>query len=87
MHTLGEIFGRPSRTSHDELSAVDLMKLLLEHGADPNAGLKSATLQRAHTPGEPALGAGATPLARAAHTGDVAAIALLLAHGATSIGR
>ena len=64
MNTLGEIFGRPSRPSHDQLSALELMKMLLEHGANPNAGLKAATLQRAHTPGEPTLGAGATPLAR-----------------------
>lgn len=82
VNTLGEIFGRPGRPSHDKLSAVDLMKVLLEHGADPNARLKSATLQRAHTPGEPTLGAGANPLARAAHTGDVAAVELLIAHGA-----
>jgi uncharacterized protein len=82
MNTLGEIFGRPGRPSHDKLSAVGLMHVLLEHGANPNAGLKSATLQRAHTPGEPTLGAGATPLARAAHTGDVAAMELLIARGA-----
>lgn len=82
MNTLGEIFGRPGRPSHDKLTALDLMKVLLEHGANPNAGLKSATLQRAHTPGEGSLGAGATPLARAAHAGDAAAIELLIAHGA-----
>jgi ankyrin repeat protein len=83
MNTLGEIFGRPGRPSHDKLSAVGLMKALLEHGANPNAGLKSATLQRAHTPGESTLGAGATPIARAAHNGDAAAIELLIAHGAS----
>jgi ankyrin repeat protein len=82
MNTLGEIFGRPGRTSRDKLSPLGLAKLLLEKGADANAPLKAPTLQRAHTPGDPALSAGATPLARAAHTGDVAAIELLLAHGA-----
>ena len=82
MNTLGEIFGRPNRPSHDKSSALNLMKALLEHGANPNAGLKSAALQRAHTPGEPTLNEGATPLARAAHTGDVAAMELLIAHGA-----
>jgi ankyrin repeat protein len=82
MNTLGEIFGRPGRVSHDKLSALGLAKLLLEHGADPNAGLKTPGLQRAHTPGEPTLGAGATPLARAAKAGDVPAIKLLLSHGA-----
>lgn len=82
MNSLGEIFGRPGRPSHDKLSALDLMKVLLDRGADPNAGLKSPSLQRAHTPGDPALSAGATPIARAAHTGDAAAIELLIAHGA-----
>jgi len=82
MNALGEIFGRPARISHDNYSAMDLIKFLLEHGANPNQGLTGPALQRAHTPGEPTLGAGATPLARAARTGDVAAIELLLAHGA-----
>jgi len=58
------------------------MKVLLAHGADPNAQLRSNALQRAHTPGEPALGAGTTPLMRAAKHGDHAALRLLLDHGA-----
>jgi ankyrin repeat protein len=37
MNTLGEIFGRPSRASRDKLDAIALMKMLLEHGANPNA--------------------------------------------------
>ncbi len=80
--TLGEVFGRPERPSTDKLSAVDLMKVLLAHGADPNAKLKTPTLQRAHTPGEPTLNTGTTPLMRAAKNGDAAAIRLLLEHGA-----
>jgi ankyrin repeat protein len=83
MNTLGEIFGRPSRPSRDKLGAVALMKILLDRGANPNAGLKMSTLQRAHTPGEPTLGDGATPMARAARTGDVATMELLIAHGAS----
>lgn len=82
MNTLGEIFGRPGRAPTGNMTALDLMKLLLDKGANPNAGLKEPTLQRAHTPGDPALGAGATPLARAAHTGDAAVVQLLIAHGA-----
>ncbi len=82
MNTLGEVFGRPNRPSSDHMSALDLMKLLLDRGANVNQGLKSATLQRAHTPGEPTLNAGATPIARAARAGDVAALELLIAHGA-----
>jgi uncharacterized protein len=82
MNTLGEVYGRPPRPASGKLTALDLMNLLFENGANPNAGLKSATLQRAHTPGEPTLGQGATPLMRAAKNGDVAAIELLIAHGA-----
>ena len=82
MNTLGEVYGRPSRVPTDKLSALDLMKVLLEHHADPNAGLKTAALQRAHTPGEPTLAEGATPLMRAAKNADVPAIELLIAHGA-----
>jgi len=82
MNTLGEIYGRPGRKSTDKLTALDLMPILLAHGANPNATLKSATLTRAHTPGEPSLGEGTTPLMRAAKNGDVAAMRVLMAHGA-----
>jgi uncharacterized protein len=82
MNTLGEVFGHPARTSTDKLSALDLMKMLLAHGANPNAALKTPTLQRAHTPGEPSLNEGSTPLMRAAKNGDSPAIRLLLEHGA-----
>jgi uncharacterized protein len=82
MNTLGEVYGRPARKSTSQVSALELMKVLIAHGADPNAQLKSNTLQRAHTPGEPLLGAMTTPLMRAAKNGDFAAIQLLLDHGA-----
>lgn len=82
MNTLGEIFGRPNRVSRDKLDALGLIKILLDRGANPNAGLKKAALQRAHTPGEPSLGDGATPIARTARAGDIAAMELLIAHGA-----
>lgn len=80
--TLGEVYGRPGRPITSKVSALDLMKTLLAHGADPNARLKTPALQRAHTPGEPTLAEGATPLMRAARNGDSATIELLLAHGA-----
>lgn len=83
MNTLGEVYGRPAQhqTSGDT-SGLDLMRLLLKARANPNARLKTAALYRAHTPGEPALGEGATPLMRAAKNGDAAAMRLLLEYGA-----
>ena len=82
MSSLGEVYGRPPRRVNDTHTAVALITLLLEHGADPNARLKSPLLTRAHTPGDPVLGEGATPLMRAAKNGDYQAMEALLAHGA-----
>ncbi|MCU1336437.1 MAG: ankyrin repeat protein [Bryobacterales bacterium] len=82
MNTLGEIYGRPPRKSTDKVTALDLIPILLAHGANPNAALKSPTLNRAHTPGEGSLGEGTTPLMRAAKNGDTAAMRVLMAHGA-----
>jgi uncharacterized protein len=82
MNTLGEVYGRPPRPSHDKLSALDLIGILLGHRANPNAQLKSPTLQRAHTPGESTLAEGSTALMRAAKNGDAGAMRLLLEHGA-----
>ena len=83
MNTLGEIYGRPARHPvSGDTSALDLIRQLLRHGAKPNAQLRTPTLYRAHTPGEPNLGDGATPLMRAAKNGDAAAMRLLLENGA-----
>jgi len=82
MNTLIEIYGRPSRKTSDRLTALDLIKDLLQHGASPNATLKAPALQRAHTPGDRNLGEGATPLMRAARNGDAPAMRVLLEHGA-----
>jgi ankyrin repeat protein len=82
MSTLGEVYGHPARPNPSKMTALDLMKVLLAHGANPNARLKTPTTQRAHTPGEPTLNEGSTPLMRAAKNGDSAALRLLLANGA-----
>jgi uncharacterized protein len=82
MNTLGEVYGRPARPSTSKVTALELIQVLLAHGANPNAQLKSPALQRAHTPGEGTLAEGATPLMRAAKNGDAPAMRLLLDHGA-----
>jgi ankyrin repeat protein len=83
MNTLGEVYGRPAQQQvSGDTTALDLIGLLLRQGANPNAQLKTPTLYRAHTPGEPTLGDGATPLMRAAKNGDAAAMRLLLENGA-----
>jgi ankyrin repeat protein len=64
------------------LGAVDTVRLLLERGADPNAALKKPILQRQHTFGDGTLGAGATPLLRAAKSGDIELVRVLLSAGA-----
>jgi ankyrin repeat protein len=82
MNTIGEIYGRPARQFADTLDALALVKLLLAHGADPNARLRTATIQKNHTPGEGTLAAGATPLMRAAKGGDSQIMQALVDGGA-----
>jgi ankyrin repeat protein len=82
MHRLAIGHGRPNPKPSGELDAVDVIKLLLAHGADPNARLKAPTFQRHHTGGDRALGEGSTPFMRAAKSGDVVVMRLLLAAGA-----
>ena len=74
--------GRPNTKPSGQLSAVDLIKVLLAHGADPNARLAAPLFQRHHTAGDRALGEGSTPFMRAAKSGDVAVMKLLVAAGA-----
>jgi ankyrin repeat protein len=82
MHRLAVGHGRPNPHPSGVLDAVDIVGLLLEHKADPNARLKAAIMQRQHTAGDGTLAAGATPLMRASKSGDIAMVRLLLAAGA-----
>lgn len=70
-------------TAQEKISYLDLMKALLEHGADPNARLKKRAWFRAlpddSTWVDPA---GATAFWRAAQSDDLAAMRLLVEHGA-----
>ena len=71
--------------SMDEHTALDVARLLLERGADPNIRLKRRPPYR-NVPqdrgGDTILAQGATPLLRAARAGDAPLVALLLEHGA-----
>ena len=71
--------------SMDKHSALDVARLLLDKGADPNLQLKRRPPYR-NVPqdrgGDSILSQGATPLLRAARAGDAPFVELLLAHGA-----
>jgi ankyrin repeat protein len=82
MSSLGEVYGLPPRKVRDTLTPTDLMSRLIAKGAIVDARLKGPTIQRNHTPGEPLLGVGTTPLMRAARNGDYKAVKILLDAGA-----
>lgn len=82
MHSLPWMFGRPELPAPSKITQLELMEMLLKHGANPNAALKSVQFQRAHTDGDIALGEGSTPFHRAAKAADVPVMKLLLTYGA-----
>ncbi len=77
--------GRADQPSVDETQPIDIVRILLEKGANPNLQLKMFPPYRA-TGADRGLDAmltvGTTPLLRAAKAQDAAAIKLLLEHGA-----
>src|SRR6185436_3279161 len=73
---------RPTARPSGKLTAADLVDVLLKHGANPNVTLKAPLLLRQHNAGDPSLGAGATPLMRAAKAMDLRLIKSLLDNGA-----
>ncbi len=82
LHTMAKGFGRPDPPPHAVAGAVEMVKMLLAHGADPNPRLTGRTLKRVYTPGDGRLGKGATPYMRAARAGDAQLMRILLAGGA-----
>ena len=77
--------GRPDQPSLDKTLPIDVVKLLLDKGADPNPQLKMTAPLRAtgNDRGlDPMLSPGTTPLIRAAKAMDVDSMQALLEHGA-----
>ncbi len=74
----------PPHVIENKLSALDVARMLLEHGADENARLKRLPPYRAKLDrgNDGMLGAGTTPFLRAAKAADLPAMRLLLEHGA-----
>ena len=77
MHRLAVGHGRPNPLATGSLSSIDIVRQLLEHGADPQARLSKPIIQRQHTFGDTVLGDGATPFMRASKSGDVEIMKLL----------
>ena len=77
--------GRPDQPSLDRTLPIDIVRLLLDKGADPNPQLKMTAPLRAtgNDRGlDPMLAPGTTPLIRAAKAMDVESMKALIDHGA-----
>jgi ankyrin repeat protein len=81
MHTLGPMISRPAPKLVDKLDAADLVKLLLAHGANPNARLRKPVIGRHHDGGDQSMGDGTTPFMRATKANDIALMNALLDAG------
>ncbi len=76
-------FTSASGVTQQETNYLDLMKVLLEHGADPNAKInKTLWFDPPHHNESWAKAGGTTPFWRAAQANDLDAMKLLVSHGA-----
>jgi ankyrin repeat protein len=76
------LINRPLAKPSGPMRPMDVVKLLLAHGADPNARLRTPLLMRQHNAGDGQLGEGATPLMRASKVSAVEFMRTLLDKGA-----
>jgi ankyrin repeat protein len=83
MNTLEPSTTRPKPPHEDRLTALDIVRATLKRGASVNVRLVAAAPGRGIPDGpDPLLREGTTPFIRAAKTGDVTTMRLLLNHGA-----
>jgi ankyrin repeat protein len=83
LHRLELMAGRPAPPLTDKLDSLDLVKLLLARGADPNVGLsRPEPLRKGGTFADSLLGPGTTPLLKAAKNNDLPVMRVLLEYGA-----
>ena len=84
---VGNMIGRPAVPRADEHDALSFARAALAHGADPDARLTAPILAQHHGFPDRSLGAGTTPLMRAARGHDLEFIGLLLEAGASAAAR
>jgi ankyrin len=83
MNTLEPSVTRPAPKDDSRLTALDVAAVALARGAKPDAALSEPIPGRGLSDDpDPVLRKGTTPFLRAAKTGDLAGMRLLLAHGA-----
>ncbi|MEQ1760314.1 MAG: ankyrin repeat domain-containing protein [Vicinamibacterales bacterium] len=75
-------YNRPTPRTQNEMTSLDLARLLIAKGAPVNAKLTGAARRPLGGGGAPIAGRGATPFLRAAVTSDLPMMKLLLEHGA-----
>jgi ankyrin repeat protein len=83
MRAPANMMTRPDPKLRDEIDASGMVKVLLSHGANPNARLQKPIIGRHNNlVGDTSLGEGTTPLMRAAKANDLPVMRLLLDGGA-----
>jgi ankyrin repeat protein len=86
LHTVPASNRPAPRETDDTLASIDVIRMLLDKGANVDAALRAQLPFRTKLDrgGDGALGAGTTPLLRAAKAGDAVVITLLLDKGANA---